>query len=233
MQSSKLKSCWICFTGFPDPSRTQLCEEPEESFRIHSVLGVNPKWNPSVPIRRNLPRMSGSLLLGLTSTLRKNVTIWNCLRWMNHSKDFQKPSGHSSDHKANFTQPPLGKCWPLWKPLSTTSTTFEIHYIWLAVLILVGYHHYLMCLFAYKKGERQIFLLKEKVVFTAEKFEEIFCEEKTKLGVKENFTHDPNLLIFGTFPVLFYVFYPIFSCVFYSIFYVYVYTYLYPYIFLA
>lgn len=66
-----------------------------------------------------------------------------------------------------------------------------------------------MCLFAYKKGERQIFLL-EKVVFTAEKFEEIFCEEKTKLGVKEKFTHDPNLLLFGTFPVLFSVFCPIF-----------------------
>ena len=70
-----------------------------------------------------------------------------------------------------------------------------------------------MSVFAYEKGERQFFLLKE-VVFTAEKFEEIFCEEERKLGVKKNSPMAPNLLIFGMFPVLFYVFYSIFNVYF-------------------
>lgn len=60
-----------------------------------------------------------------------------------------------------------------------------------------------------KRRKRKGFLLTEKVIFIAKKFEEmLFCEEKEKWNKrKQKLTHDPkSLLVTGMFPVWFYLF---------------------------
>lgn len=169
---SKLKYYWICFTGFPDPSRTLSCEEPEDLL----PFAVPWEWVPREPwassILRCLGERQGPGSLLSPPSHRK---MWPSKIVLGGWITPRISRGHLASQETKRQISRSYKHHGSGKSMSFKILVHKLHHFWDSLhMTCYSYSSWFspaLCGLLLRK--RKGFLLKQNVIFTVEKFEEI------------------------------------------------------------